>query len=644
VSIAASRAFPRSFRVRLALLVVAVAGLSGTAGGQSLTLAEFDGTVRDGSRQVIRDAEVRVLDRASGATRWTFTSREGVFRFAALPSGRYDVTIEALGYGPVVHLDVRVAAGHPTRLDATLQRIAPPVTTIDTIPRRGDGLSAGNWLVERGFGDLVGERRVGTDLAAFSTIADERSIEGLPWRYAESLLDGARAGGFGAPGGTGTDAAGLALPVRALSVARVGGLGYDVEVGGTGVGLRATTHRGGSTPSTRMLVEGGTADLGGAFIAGGPLQGDTAQAVFGGDYQSGERDFPLAGAGDPARTSARSSLFGRLDWQPSDRLAVSARASGSQLTSTGLGERTGLAAAYGTGYEALGTQASLNVYARLTRRIAHEWRISADVGSVEGREGSVPRSDIASSGSQAGALLGESFQENRTTPRVSGMLHFDFGEHRLKLGFATATHRIDSRFARSSDGNFAVDVPLAATSAAWTRVEPLTFAGEFRMNETALFVQDAWRVADGLSVILGARIDNTRLPVGDIEPNAEWLGLSALDNAAVRAKRSSVAPRVGLRWELGPQREWVIEGGAGTYTDLPDRRDIAEALTFDQAADVRYGFGVTSYPDVPSLGEAPVVGRTITMLAPSFTAPRTQRLSLGVTRRDGAWSASLNAV
>lgn len=633
------------FRLVVAFAAWLLAAVPAVLQAQSLTFARFDGVVLDSARRPVSGAEVRVEDRSSGATRWTMTARDGRYRFEALPDGLYDVVFEALGYRSIRHLDVRLGVGHPAQLDVFLVQVTTPVAAIDTVPRRGDALSTSNWLVARGFGDLVGERRFSSDIAGLTTTADENSVEGLPWRLTESVIDGARSAGTSAPSGAGGDAAGLALPVRAASTATVGGLGYDVEVGGTGVGISATMRRGGSVPSFQPLVEGGSANLGAGFVGSGPLQGDTAQAVFGADYQRGEREFsrPLPGA--PLRVNERTGLFGRLDWQPSDRFAISARASGSRLTSVGEAERTGLASMYGSDYEATAAQASLNVYGRLTRRVSQEWRVSTDFGFTEGRAVGSPRAEFAAGLGGSGPLLQSPFDEARTTPRVSGMLHFDLGRHRVKAGFATAAHRFDSRFARDSDGAFASgDVLLPGPSTIWRRVDASSLAGEFRMRETALFVQDAWRVADGLSVILGARIDNITLPVGRLEQNQEWLTVSAIDNTDLSAKRSNVSPRISIRWELGAAREWVIEGGAGTYQDLADRRDIAEALTFDRGADVRYGVGVSSYPDAPSLAEAPVIGRTMTLLAPSFTAPRTQRLSFGITRRIGSWSSSVSTV
>jgi hypothetical protein len=646
--------------------------LAGSLHAQSLSFGQLDGTARDPARRPINAAEVRVQDRASGAVRWTLTARDGSFRFAVLPAGRYDVTVEALGYRPVVHLGVEVAVGHTVRLDAVIREEAPPVTVIDTVQARTAAAGASTWLFDRGFGDLVGERRLVSDVAGLSTVADEHSVEGLPWRLTETMIDGARSAGIGAQGGLGADAAGLAFPVRGLSAATVGGLGFDVEAGGTGVGVRATSQRGGRVPASRSLIEGGTANYGGSFMVGGPLQGDTAQAIIGVEYQRSEVERPgffgadsvlgaaladaalntygadIAAFNVPAsRLDERFSGFGRLDWQPGDRFAISLRASGSRFTSSGLAERFGLASAFGSDFEAIGAQASLNLYSRLTRRITQELRVSADVGESRGRSAGLMRTGFAGSGFEIGEGRIEPFEDARTTPRVSALLHFDLGAHRVKAGVAVASHRFDSRFARGAAGEFAYGdlTDFSSGDGAWRRTERATLAGEFRMSETSFFVQDAWRLADGLSVTLGARIDGTRIPAGDIRQNAELLALAGLDNRDVESRRSRVSPRLGLRWELGSDREWVLEGGAGVFQDLPDRRDISEALTFDRGADVRYGVGpISSWPSAPDSVAAPVVGRTVSLLGPDFEGPRTQRMSLGVTRRIGEWSAGLSGV
>jgi hypothetical protein len=106
-----------------------------------------------------------------------------------------------------------------------------------------------------------------------------------------------------------------------------------------------------------------------------------------------------------------------------------------------------------------------------------------------------------------------------------------------------------------------------------------------------------------------------------------------------------VAPRVGFRWELGPSREWVLSGGGGVYNDLPDRRDLAEALTLDRGVDVRSGLGVLGgWPAVPDSSVAPVVGQAVSLLGPDFQGPRTRRMSLGIQRDLSGWTAYVQGV
>lgn len=635
--------------IRHAIGLLALLGCAAlnTATAQSLTYGRLDGMLRDESRRPVAAAELRIIDRASGASRSTLSGRDGAFRFSALPAGRYDLHVEALGFRPLVHLDVEIGAGGATEIEAIVRSSPPPVVAIDTVVRRGDARSSGSWMFEKGYADLVSERRLLGEVSALSSVADEWSVEGLPWRLTETVVDGARGIGVAAPFGLGADGAGLAFPIRSLASARVGGLGFDVETGGSGVGLRGSSVRGGRAMSTQSIAEGGSANLGGAFIIGGPLQGDTAQALLGVDYQRAELQ-----RGDDATTAnrvdERASAFGRFDWNLGDRLAISVRGSGSSFTSGGPAERVGTAARFGGTYEAMQAQLAVSVLGRLTERLSHEWRLSTDVGSVSGDPDSLPRTNLVPLGLGLGSEQGEPFEETRTTPRVSGTLHADFGAHRVKVGFATAMHGVDARYARDAAGEF-VFGRMAATplpgEGVWRGVEPASFAGEFRMTESAFFIQDEWRVAPGLTLTLGGRVEGQSLPLDRIERNAEWAQLTALDNADVSAPRARFSPRFGLRWELGGARQWLIEGGAGVFNDLPDRRDIAEALTFDRSADVRYEVGaLSSWPASPDGVDAPVIGRTLTTLGPKFEGPSTKRMSLGLTRRMGSWNSSVRGV
>lgn len=654
------------------LLPVVWLALATSLPAQSLTFGELTGTATGPDRRPVGGAEVRAVESSSGAVRTAATARDGRFRFELLPAGRYDVTVEALGFHPLVHLDVEVAAGFTASIAAMLRPATPPVSTIDTVRALNVTSGTSSWLFDRGYADLLGLRRTGGDAAALTTTADEFGVEGLPWRHTDAIIDGSRSSGIGSPGGTGSDGAGLAVAMRGASGLSVGGLGFDAEVGGTGVGLRSTTRRAGRAGGTAVILEGGAANYGGSLIAGGAIQGDTAQAIFGIDYQRSEVERPSLLGADAAFASAlvnaaqatfatdlsayaapatrleqRASGFGRLDWRPSDRLALSVRASGSRQTVSGLPERFGLSGDLAAEYEAIMAQVGVSAVARLTRRLTTELRFSTDVGEASAGAPLLPATWFAGSGAVVGGLVGEPFEDQRTTPRAAGILHVDLGRHRFKTGIAVASHRFGSRFVRGGSGEYRFGdiADFSSGDGAWRRVEGAVPSDDFRMSETAFFVQDAWTVADGFSVTLGARFDGLRYPVGDIEGNPEWLALSGLDTRGVEGTRSRFSPRIGLRWELGPEREWVIEGGAGVFHDLPDRRDLAEALTFDRGAPVRYGVGpISSWPAAPDAIIAPAVGQTLTLLGPDFEGPRTQRVALGATRRLGAWTISFGGI
>lgn len=653
-------------------LLIALAVLASEGFAQSLAHGSLTGAVRDSSGNLVSNAEVRIIERASGAVRTKITARDGAFRFEMLTPASYDIAVEALGFRPALHTEVGVLAGAQTSVRITLRGQAPPVTAIDTVQSVGTRPAPLAWLFDRGYAEVSGARGLLSDVASASPMADAWSIEGLDWRHAELMVDGSRLGSVGAARGTAGLTTGLALPSRAMGSVSVGGLGYDVEVGGTGVGLNAQSLRGGTTPGLRGAVFGGTADVGGALDVGGPIQRDTAYAIAGLDFQRSEVARPafvlpgdtpglalidaarnsfgtdLSGYGaETPRVEERLSGFGRLDWQLGDRYALTLRAAGSRLYASdppALGE---VSAALGSRLTASEVQASMNVVARISRRVSAELRVSGDFGDATGEPPRLPPTSFSGRGLTIGGSAHEPFADRRTSPRVTSMLHFALGAHRVKAGVTVASHRFESDGVVGAAGVFAFGdgVDFAGANGAWRGATGSAGSGSYRVTEQAWFFQDAWRVADGLSLNFGLRFDANNVSLAEMTQNAEWLARTGIDNTASGVSTARVAPRIGFRWELGPDRGWVLEGGAGVYNGLPDRRDIGEVLSLDQGLDVRYGVGALGgWPGVPDSAVAPVVGRTISLLGPSFEGPRTRRLSLGLQRDIAAWTGYVRAV
>ena len=662
---------------RIARCVAAVSAFAcflpgATMESQSLAHGSLAGTIRDAAGREIHDAEVRVLERTSGATRSLVTARDGMFRFGLLSPAAYDLTVEALGYRPVVYLGISVSAGDATELRITLRRETPPVSSIDTVRVAGAPVAPLTWMHERGFGELASGRRLASDGIALSVVADENGVEGLPWRFADLMVDGARVGSVGAPGTEGLTTFGLAVPARALTSARAGGLGFDVETSGAGIGLGAQSLRGGGAPSSRSAIFGGSSDVGAAAVFGGPIQRDTVHALAGIDYQRSEVARPawflandaeglqLIGAArdsfatdlsayrnETARVEERMSAFGRLDWQLGDRYAVSLRAAGTRLVASDPALLGAVAAGFGARHEATAAQASVDVITRLTRRLTSEIRLSGDIGEVNADAPVIPSTSFAGRGVTLGSTSDDPFNDQRATPRFAAMLHWELGAHRLKFGTAIAAHRFESQGMSGTSGEFAFGDALDFQNGlgAWRGVSATAGSGSYRMSERAFFVQDSWAVTNGFALSLGLRFDANRFTVDDIAQNAAWLARTGVDNTNIQRSISRVAPRVGFHWELGGSRAWVLDGGAGVFNDLPDRRDVGDALALDLGADVRSSIGaVGSWPQSPDSVVAPVRGQTISLLGPGFEGPRTRRMSFGVQRNVGAWTTYVQGV
>ena len=92
----------------LALLLMAVAFAPAAASAQGTT-ATLSGTVLDPDGALIPGALATLINTQSGAKRTTKANSSGVFVFAAVPSGDYDVRVELVGFESTVlhklHLD-----------------------------------------------------------------------------------------------------------------------------------------------------------------------------------------------------------------------------------------------------------------------------------------------------------------------------------------------------------------------------------------------------------------------------------------------------------------------------------------------------------------------------------------------------------
>lgn len=101
-------------------MVFAAMSIAAALFGQAIT-SSITGTVTDNTGAVIPDATVTVSDRAQGINRVTETNSAGSYLVSAIPSGTYNLTIEAKGFKAYRATAIVIQAAQKIRADATLQ-------------------------------------------------------------------------------------------------------------------------------------------------------------------------------------------------------------------------------------------------------------------------------------------------------------------------------------------------------------------------------------------------------------------------------------------------------------------------------------------------------------------------------------------
>src|ERR1043166_5683098 len=85
-----------------------VVGSSLDVCAQSASTGALTGTVTDPTGAVVQNARIALRNTGTGETRTVVTDRDGSYRFSILPSGEYDVTMEAVGFAPLVVREVLI--------------------------------------------------------------------------------------------------------------------------------------------------------------------------------------------------------------------------------------------------------------------------------------------------------------------------------------------------------------------------------------------------------------------------------------------------------------------------------------------------------------------------------------------------------
>jgi hypothetical protein len=661
------------------LSVGLVCGALQAAAGQSLTSGSLSGAVRGPDGAPVFDALVTVTESRGGGSRATVTSRGGEFTISLLAPGIYEVLVEHLGYAPKRVLGVPVAAGGAVRVPVTLGGGSGGAAEAEPF----GGMLSGSppALIERlsVLPFAPGLRTDVLDLARRSSgLEGGGAGEGLPVALGGFYWDGASVPTARHPAYAGSED-GFALPLAVLGTADLVTNGADVEWSGAAGPIVSAHSAHGSGRMRIRFGADGTSDAlatseyfdpgaapGTSFrttaTVSGPLIRDSAEFMFGVDVQRLEQPraplwpsgalatalvtlaqdsfgLDLSGYTTPGLVSTEATTaFGRFDWRASRNHALGFHGLASKLETDldALGTRS---AGLGARLNARDLTALVALNSVLGAAVGHELRLGFTHSTRDYDDAVAPSTRIVDAGLTFGGDPSVAADVRRTSIQFADAVHVTGGRHRLKLGADVSIGSFDQTYADEATGAFVFGGTAELTSrrGVFRQAVGAPPVADFGRTIIAGFVQDRWAVAPGIDFVLGLRVEREGLPTGELTASDSLADLTGLDNTVVPAGLTNLAPRLGLRWDVGGRGIWVVRAAAGQYHGQVDPGLLAELITGDGGVRGRRGVGVLgAWPASPDSTAAPVSGPRYTLLGPDFEAPRTTRLGLTISRALGS--------
>ncbi|MGZ4824629.1 MAG: TonB-dependent receptor domain-containing protein [Terriglobales bacterium] len=107
--------------MKLWLVFLAIALISGSAVAQSAATAELHVLAKDPNGLVVKNATVTVRNEARNVERAATANPDGEYQFLSVPPGRYTITVQAPGFAKMVARDVTITIGQKAEVPVTLQ-------------------------------------------------------------------------------------------------------------------------------------------------------------------------------------------------------------------------------------------------------------------------------------------------------------------------------------------------------------------------------------------------------------------------------------------------------------------------------------------------------------------------------------------
>ena len=662
-----------------ALGALCMAAWAAPVAAQTLTTGAISGQVSSESGAALPRVSITATSTETGLQRSTTTNRAGSFTLPYLDPGEYTVVVEQVGYRPKRITGVPVQAGSRTGLAIRVSEASGPVASAD-VEAYGAGAPAGSpsgagrWLSRQLIESVPPEARTLDHLLDLTTVGDARTgIDGLPIGFSTLAMDGVVFRRALHPDLAGEGLALTPFPLLQLAGASVDPNPIEVEaseLGGSWIGLSGVSGgndfhaRAFARVSPAALATSGdftTSDAGAglSYAIGGLLSGavvrDSARVVVGLEARRTETPFLRAWSAPPSvaesgpfavpRTLTQQAItgFAGFEWQISESNHVSLRGDFASYPEYDLPMLDVNHVTMRPRISGRDASASASVRTLFADSWVNELRAGFGTSRREYRsDASGPLTRLADTGAGFGSspTLPGDFQVNRLD--VTDAVTFTTAGHAFKVGASVNVASYDQSYLYDAAGEYRFGSAslLATGMGAYYQATGGAPTASFSVPVVGAFAEDRWSAVPGLEVVAGMRLDVEKLPQSDVVFDPLWAGLTGVFNTDVPSSLTKVSPRIGFRWDLEQEHQWVVSGGVGLYGERTDPAVIAAILRDHGTIDVRRGVGnLGSWPASPDETAAPVVGSSLSLIGPDFQAPLTLHASLGIDRALGAAAA-----
>ena len=660
--------------------------------------AALNGTVTDPSGSVVVSAKVSVRNPDNGLARTSGTSSAGLYSFR-LPVGAYDVTVEATGFKKTEYRRIELTVGSVVTLDVVLQ-VGSTSETVDVTSEapviETTRTSTSTGVNARSVADLPINGRNFIDFTVLTpgvvkdpTRGGDLSFGGQRGPANSLLIDGADSNNLFFAQATGrTGFRPYAFSQDAVQEFQVNSNSFPAEIGRASGGVINMITKSGNNQLHGSVFEfyrdkGMNANtfvnnrasvkknpyhynqFGGSL--GGPVKKDKVFFFINYDEQKNNITQIIApNSAPPAAIAAQFQQYfaayslgaqnrvglAKGDFNLSDKDRLSVRYNLSRYTGKNAENSGPSSAQEHTGDNQVNTDNIAATYTRvLNSTTVWESRFSYVKDDEPGTaNAATPEVNI---------INGISFGRNSFSPRYTNTKTFQptsnitmvKGAHTLKFGFDLNLARPENFFPGNFSGAYTFN-----TYQDFVNGNPLRFVQAFAatgavppishpdVKETALFVQDAWRVNDRLTLNYGLRYDYFafRQPTTkNLNPGLATLGL---DTSRLNTDATNFGPRLGFALRVTKDDRLVVRGGYGIYYGRTSGLLLSTAILQNGIDVLTYTLSANlpKYPAVLSAAPGVAAPPDVYVMDPNFHTPRTQQVSFqGEVRLDRSSSLTV---